>query len=220
MTYHCNATGTKVTPDKSGRSQALWLHCNGESPPESTLGTGTGGHTGRLGTLDDRRGSFRRVQLWPEALANSELVNSTSCVVLRPSYNQKHPLFHINHHSPTSSKPVPRQFVKMVQYYTVFGAKVGSHYVSACALRPTTKSRDRNDAHGVLAQPIPTKLTFCFSPVACNGCLGRSVRRHHSRYARWRQQACSGSPNQRIKLRRGRLHQVLAPDSSHYRICR
>lgn len=91
MTYHCNATGTKVTPDNSGRSQALWLHWNGESPPESTLGTGTGGHTGRLGTLDDRRGSFRRVQLWPEALANSELVNSTSCVVLDPHTIKRHP---------------------------------------------------------------------------------------------------------------------------------
>lgn len=163
----------------------------------------------------------------PEALANSVSFELTTCIRRRPplAHTAKQALFHLNPHSPTLRESRSRSIVKMVQYYSVAGAKVGSHYVSSCFLPPPKASslqvRDDGDDLLPISHPVRRAVTDPGPFLARYSHPGHPLRRCFFRDAWRRQEDPSGSPDQRFQQRRGRLHQVpRPPQASTKRISR
>lgn len=122
--------------------------------------------------------------IWPQALANSELV----AIDAGPRASPK-PLAQTSSAARLSFKAGLHQFVNMVQYYTIFGSKVGSHYVSLRRLDYQTKNPLRQQRWTTPAPFLIALLSIQMLTIArtlaCHGYSGSSLRRRLLHYV-WR----------------------------------
>lgn len=113
-------------------------------------------------------------------------------------------------HSPTLTRSRPCPIFKMVQYYSILGKQVGSHYVSPALPPPHSSSNGPvSSLQDTTNEPRGTRDTDTSPIFPARHCHPDDAFRRQLRLCRRRRQKdhCH-SPDQRFHPRRGRLHQV------------